>query len=158
MNTRQDLTETEAIAELRDQLRRAVHRQMAADVPVGAFCWGSDSSAIVAQARELDLDIQCFTINAKFGSGEGFADDLPYAQKVAKHLDVPLQIVDVSADDLRDELPNMITMLEEPLADPAALSVTFISRLARQMGTKVLLSGVGGDDLCRDTGGTLRSM
>ena len=58
----------------------------------------------------------------------------------------------------RDELPNMITMLEEPLADPAALSVTFISRLLRQMGTKVLLSGVGGDDLCRDTVGTWRSM
>ena len=145
---RQDFTETEAIAELRDHLRRAVHRQMVADVPVGAFLSGGlDSSAIVAQARELNSDIQCFTINARFGSSEGFADDLPYAQKVAKHLNVPLHIVDVSADDFRDELPNMIAMLEEPLADPAALSVTFISRLARQMGTKVLLSGVGGDDL-----------
>src|SRR5690606_23424559 len=36
---------------------------------------------------------------------------------------------------------------EEPLADPAPLNVLYISRLAREQGIKVLLSGAGGDDL-----------
>ena len=41
----------------------------------------------------------------------------------------------------------MIWKLDEPLADPAALNVFFISKLAREKGIKVLLSGAGGDDI-----------
>ena len=41
----------------------------------------------------------------------------------------------------------MIYSLDEPLADPAALNVFYISKLARERGIKVLLSGAGGDDL-----------
>ena len=41
----------------------------------------------------------------------------------------------------------MVYQLDEPLADPAALNVFYISQLARQQGIKVLLSGVGADDL-----------
>jgi asparagine synthase (glutamine-hydrolysing) len=45
------------------------------------------------------------------------------------------------------DLESMVSMLDEPLADPAPLNVLYISRLARQQGIKVLLSGAGGDDL-----------
>ena len=41
----------------------------------------------------------------------------------------------------------MVMQLDEPLADPAPLNVLYISRLAREQGIKVLLSGAGGDDL-----------
>jgi asparagine synthase (glutamine-hydrolysing) len=41
----------------------------------------------------------------------------------------------------------MVIQLDEPLADPAALNVLYISKLAREQGIKVLLSGAGGDDL-----------
>jgi asparagine synthase (glutamine-hydrolysing) len=41
----------------------------------------------------------------------------------------------------------MIWQLDEPLADPAPLNVLYICELARKGGIKVLLSGVGGDDL-----------
>ena len=41
----------------------------------------------------------------------------------------------------------MIFQLDEPLADPAALNVLYISHLARKQGIKVLLSGAGADDL-----------
>jgi asparagine synthase (glutamine-hydrolysing) len=45
------------------------------------------------------------------------------------------------------ELARMVWQLDEPEADFSALNVLFISRLARQHGIKVLLSGAGGDDL-----------
>jgi asparagine synthase (glutamine-hydrolysing) len=45
------------------------------------------------------------------------------------------------------DLPAMVAQLDEPLADPACLNVLYISRLARQQGITVLLSGAGGDDL-----------
>ena len=46
-----------------------------------------------------------------------------------------------------DELKNMVFHLDEPQADPAPINALFISRLARERGIKVLLSGAGGDDI-----------
>jgi len=48
---------------------------------------------------------------------------------------------------MASDLERMVVMLDEPLADPAALNVFYISQLARKQGIKVLLSGAGGDDL-----------
>jgi asparagine synthase (glutamine-hydrolysing) len=72
--------------------------------------------------------------------------DLPYARAVAAHLDVDLHVVQASPA-MADELINMVWHLDEPQADLAALNALFISRLARENGIKVLLSGSGGDDI-----------
>ena len=142
------LTETEAILGTEQHLRQAVHRQMVADVPVGAFLSGGlDSSSVVAFAREMNPDIRCFTIEATGADEEGIADDLPYARRVAAHLQVPLEVVRIDAARMAEDLAVMVAQLDEPLADPAPLNVLYISRLARDQGIKVLLSGAGGDDL-----------
>lgn len=143
-----DLTAAEAVASVRNGLRAAVHRQLVADVPVGAFLSGGlDSSAVVAFARERSPDIRCFTITSPGGGDAGDAADLPYAQRVAKHLGVRLDVVEVSAERMAAGVERMVWQLDEPLADPASLNVFFISELARAEGIKVLLSGAGGDDL-----------
>lgn len=138
----------EAIAVTTEGLRTAVHRQLVADVPVGAFLSGGlDSSAIVAFARERVSDLCCFTIESPGGRDAGEADDLPYAKRVAQHLGVRLDVVNVDAGRMAGDLEAMVRQLDEPLADPAPLNVLYISRLARENGMKVLLSGAGGDDL-----------
>lgn len=136
---------------LRSVLRAAVGRQMVADVPVGAFLSGGlDSSAVVAYAREFtgSKSLQCFTISQSDGSteAEGFAEDLPFAVKVARHLGVDLHTVQVGPE-MADRLESMVYHLDEPTADPAALNTLLIAELARSQGIKVLLSGSGGDDL-----------
>jgi asparagine synthase (glutamine-hydrolysing) len=142
------LDDTEAIHQVEAGLRTAVHRQMVADVPVGAFLSGGlDSSAVVAMARETAPDIQCFTINTGGVQDSGVTDDLPYARKVAKHLGVNLHEIKVDSSRMASDLEQMVFQLDEPLADPAPLNVLYISQLARQHGVKVLLSGAGGDDL-----------
>jgi asparagine synthase (glutamine-hydrolysing) len=142
------MSEAESIAAVGNALRKAVQRQLVADVPVGAFLSGGlDSSAIVAFAREQAPDIRCFTIEAKGGGDAGDTDDLPYARRVAKHLGVSLDVVQIDADRMVGDLEHMVWQLDEPLADPAPLNVLYISQLARQHGIKVLLSGSGGDDL-----------
>ena len=129
-------------------LRQAVHRQMVADVPVGAFLSGGlDSSSVVAFAREQNPNISCFTIESSGGAETGHTDDLPYARRVAEHLKVPLEVVQIDAGRLAKDLEGMVAQLDEPLSDPAPLNVLYISRLAREQGMKVLLSGTGGDDL-----------
>ena len=75
------------------------------------------------------------------------ADDLGYAKQVAQHLKVPLEIVKIDSSQMASDLEQMVFQLDEPLADPAPLNVLYISRLAREQGMKVLLSGAGGDDV-----------
>lgn len=143
-----DLGERTAIEGIANALRVAVHRQLVADVPVGAFLSGGlDSSAVVAMARERAPGIRCFTIEARGGSDPGEVEDLPYARRVARHLQVPLEVVQIDSARMATDIENMVYLLDEPLADPASLNVLYISKLARERGIKVLLSGAGGDDL-----------
>ena len=142
------LNKDDSVKGTENHLRQAVHRQMVADVPVGAFLSGGlDSSAVVAFAREVNTDIRCFTIETTGSRESGMIDDLPYAKRVSDHLGVQLDIVNIDADQMAEDLQKMVTQLDEPLADPASLNVLYISQLARSNGIKVLLSGAGGDDL-----------
>lgn len=142
------LNQKSALDQTVAHLRNAVHRQMIADVPLGAFLSGGlDSSSVVAFAREINPDIRCFTIECVNGQEEGMTDDLPYARRVAAHLKVPLDVVKIDSAQMARDLPKMVEQLDEPLADPAPLNVLYISQLAQQQGIKVLLSGSGGDDL-----------
>src|SRR5207253_9311696 len=52
----------------------------------------------------------------------------------------------LTADQLRDFLPKYIWHMEEPVCEPPAASLYYVSRLARASSVKVLLSGEGGDE------------
>lgn len=141
----------EHAAVVAEGLRTAVHRQMVADVPVGAFLSGGlDSSAVVAFAREKagPAGMDCFTIAPQSADlvAEGMADDLPYARRVASYLGVRLHMIPIEHGIIR-HLGRVLYYLDEPQADPAAINVMLISELAREHGIKVLLGGTGGDDL-----------
>jgi asparagine synthase (glutamine-hydrolysing) len=138
-------------------VQTAVERQMVSDVPLGAFLSGGlDSSAVAAFAQQHRQKegagqsgrLQCFSIEVQQGStaSEGFAEDLPYARRVAAHLGVDLHVVQAGKQ-MMDRLPEMIYLQDEPTPDPAALNTLLISELARSQGIKVLLSGAGGDDI-----------
>lgn len=143
-------TEEELIDTLDSLLVQAVQRQLLSDVPVGFFLSGGlDSSLLVAIARKLQpsLDLQCFTIDTTaFSKSEGFSNDLEYAQLVANHLDVKLEVVPSEVEIAKD-FDLMIWHLDEPQADPAPLNVLNISKRAAEMGFKVLIGGAGGDDV-----------
>ena len=136
------------ISGVREHLSNAVSRQMISDVEVGGFLSGGlDSSAICYFAKNLQKDLQCFTISSNMDQEPGSVSDLPYAKQMADYLGVKLHIFETTSDSLTKGLEDMVYQLDEPLADPAALNVYLISQFARKMGIKVLLSGAGGDDL-----------
>lgn len=139
----------EQVAQTQNKLRSAVHRQMISDVPLGAFLSGGlDSTAVVALAKEKNPDIQCFTIDSSLDNQNSKDnDDLNYAKIASEKLDVSLNIVEVSPRQMANDFERMIWHLDEPIADFSALNVLYISELARKNGMKVLLSGVGGDDI-----------
>lgn len=145
------ISERDAIKQCRDLVSQSVQRQLLSDVPLGAFLSGGlDSSAIVAFAKKnkIDQEFQAFTIDLQNlgAKSEGTIDDLPYARKAADFLGVDLKVIKVGSE-ITCDLEKMIYYLDEPQADPAALNVLHISKLAQENGIKVMLSGAGGDDI-----------
>lgn len=138
-------------AELTARIDAVVKDQMAADVDVGALLSGGvDSSAIVAaMCRATDparVTTFCAAVPKDRSGADNFGDDRDFARIVARRLGVKLIEVPTEAD-LIGALPDMIWQLDEPTADFAALQTYMLAKEARRNGIKVLLSGVGGDDL-----------
>ena len=137
--------------DLRDLIDSVVAEQMVADVDVGALLSGGvDSSAIVASmCRAADpgkITTFCAAVEKSDSVSDNFGDDRRHAVEVARSLGVKLIEVPTETD-LIDQLPAMMWQLDEPTADFSALQTLALARAARDTGIKVLLSGVGGDDL-----------
>jgi asparagine synthase (glutamine-hydrolysing) len=136
------------VSAVRIAVRRAVERQLVSDVPVGAFLSGGlDSSAVVAMMRRAGAARPvCYTIAFEDRGLDGMVEDLPFARRVARHLDVELREIVVDPT-LATRLEEMLWYLDEPQADPAPLNALLIAEAARRDGIPVLLSGAGGDDI-----------
>ena len=138
-------------ADLVQLLDSVVADQMVADVDVGALLSGGvDSSAIVASMGRTTepsrIKTFCAAVTSPLSGADNFGADVVHAREVARHLGVELIEVPTDAE-LIDELPEMLWSLDEPCADFAALQTWLLAGKARDTGIKVLLSGVGGDDL-----------
>ncbi len=147
----ESLAEGEWVDAVHETFMRTTRRQMVSDVPLGAFLSGGlDSSSIVACMRQSFPSREITTYTVRFDPGdmarEQGVDDYPYAQRVARALDVRLKSV-LLRPDVVELLPKMVYHLDEPDADPAVFPSYLISKLARQDGTTVLLSGTGGDEV-----------
>ncbi len=146
--SKQNLDKKKTIDLVYEKLNKAVSRQMISDVPIGAMLSGGlDSSAIVACAAKVQPKISCLTIEATNTKNTGLLEDLKYAQLVAKHLNVPLSVVQISPKCFSDNLIRVISIMDEPVADPALINILMMSEVARKQGIKVLLSGIGGDEV-----------
>lgn len=138
------------VSELRRLIDDVVRDQCVSDAPIGAFLSGGvDSSAVVAAmiaGGHAPAKTYCIGFEGDGLEGEGFGDDLVYAQEVAAQLGAQLSTIVIPEPD-GHEFEAMVRMLDEPEADPAPLFVAAIARAARADGVKVLLGGVGGDDV-----------
>jgi asparagine synthase (glutamine-hydrolysing) len=136
-------------ADLRETIESSVTAHLVADVPVASFLSGGlDSSIVTALAYRRDPSIEAYTIafRAEDQRLEAMPDDARYARKMAEHLGIRLHEIEISPD-VVDLLPRMVDILDEPIGDPAALNTLLMCDAARSAGVKVLLSGMGADEL-----------
>jgi asparagine synthase (glutamine-hydrolysing) len=133
---------------VRDEVLAAAKRQTISDVPVGAFLSGGiDSSAIVAATAGGQPPMACYSV----GMGDAgvrsdmVVDDLHYARRVASTFGVEYH-ERILEPDLADLLPLVVWHMDEPVADPAAIA-TYLICAAASEGRKVMLSGMGGDEI-----------
>ncbi|MFF7475795.1 asparagine synthase (glutamine-hydrolyzing) [Streptomyces sp. NPDC008092] len=130
-------------------VEESTRRHLLSDVPVATFLSGGlDSSYLTALAARHQPGISAYTIgfraeDAKF---EAMPDDLRYARQVAGQFGVDLHEIEI-APNVLDLLPRMTYHLDEPIGDPAAINTYLICMAAREAGVKVMLSGMGADEL-----------
>jgi asparagine synthase (glutamine-hydrolysing) len=144
---RQD--EKATIEALTQCLEASVRRHMIADVPVSSFLSGGlDSSLISVMAAKTGVNLSTYTIGTteEDKKVEKMPADEKYARLVARQFHFDHHEIVVKADIIND-LPRMVYMLDEPIGDPAALNTYLICKSARERGVKVLLSGMGADEL-----------
>ena len=139
-------SEADLQARLLDELRRAVGYRMISDVPVGAFLSGGvDSSAIVAlMAERTGHPVSTYSIGFE---GAPDYDERAPARRVAERFGTAHHERVVTPDDIRDFLPHVVDVYDEPLADATSIPIYFIAQMARADGTTVVLTGDGADEL-----------
>lgn len=135
-------------ADIAAAVRESVARQMRADVKVGLLLSGGlDSTWLAVELLREGFTGPAFTARPRTAATgtEPFEDDAPYAARVAHRLGLPLAWVDLDVDVLR-RIPELVTTMELPFGDPAAVALIQLSRAARGEAT-VLLSGLGVEEL-----------
>jgi asparagine synthase (glutamine-hydrolysing) len=130
--------------ELETLLQTAVNDRMVADVPLGAFLSGGvDSSLIVGLMQaHSSQPVRTFTIG--FDTPE--FDEASAAALVARHLGTDHTELRLRPAQVRDMLPDLPDVWDEPFADESQIPTLLVSKLARQNVT-VALSGDGGDEV-----------
>ena len=134
----------EAVASLETTLRRAVGRQMVADVPLGAFLSGGIDSSLIVSLMQVQSHrpVKTFTVGFENPS----YDESPYAAAVARHLGTDHTALVVTESEARAVIPRLPEIYDEPFADSSQIPTYLVCRAARADVT-VALSGDGGDEL-----------
>ena len=135
--------------DLKQVIEDSVKAHLVADVPVSSFLSGGlDSSIVTVLAKEANPQIDAYTITfrAQDNRLEAMPDDAVYARSIAQRHGIELHEIELQPD-VVNLLPRMVEILDEPIGDPAAINTLLMSEAARSAGVKVLLSGMGADEL-----------
>ena len=130
-------------------IQESVAAHLVSDVPVSSFLSGGlDSSIVTVLAHQAAAEIDAYTITFRPEDQrlEAMPDDAVYARKVAARFGIDLHEIEISPD-IVNLLPRMVDVLDEPIGDPAAINTLLMCEAARERGVKVILSGMGADEL-----------
>ena len=140
--------EAEIAARVLDELRTSVQLRKVSDVPVGVFLSGGiDSSTNAALFSEGESSpVKTFSIgyDEEYPS---YPNELPWARIAAEAVGAEHHERILSLDDLLAFLPEMVRLQDEPIADPVAVPLYYVSELARREGVIVAQVGEGADEL-----------
>jgi len=132
--------------QMRDALLDSVRHHLVADVPVGAFLSaGIDSGALVGLMRDAcQQEIQTVTLAFREFGGTG-EDEAPLAERVARLYGTRHTTRVVSEVEFKADLPHIIAAMDQTSID--GFNTWFVAKAAHELGLKVAVSGLGGDEL-----------
>jgi asparagine synthase (glutamine-hydrolysing) len=132
--------------QIRDAFRDSVHHHLVSDVPVGIFLSaGVDSALIAAMAKEVGArNLESLTLTYEEYQGRA-SDEAPLAAKLAAAYGLRHHVRTLSRNELNSDLERIFHCMDQPTID--GINTYFVSKAARELGWKVALSGIGGDEL-----------
>lgn len=137
--------EEEARQTLLDLLLDATRIRLRSDVPVGAYLSGGlDSTVIVALVKKLGgKNLKTFSV--AFEDKE--FDESGFQNEASKYLSTDHQCVLCSSQDIGRVFPDVIWHTEKPILRTAPAPLYLLSKLVREQGYKVVLTGEGSDEV-----------
>lgn len=131
--------------ELNALLTDATRIRLRSDVPVGAYLSGGLDSSIVTAVVKQVVDQRLRTFSVAFESDE--FDESAFQQQMVRALDTRHSSVLCTAADIGRMFPDVVRHTERPVLRTAPAPLFALSRLVRQNGFKVVLTGEGADEV-----------
>ncbi len=140
----EELSESDTNARLLELLAESVELHMISDVPVGFLLSGGvDSTAMLSLASERTKQpLSSYTVGFE---GHGVIDERPFARLAARTFGSEHHEITISPAEFIDLMPKYVWHMEEPVCEPPAIALFYVSKLASRY-VKVLISGEGGDE------------
>lgn len=140
------MSQTEIESSIQESLENAVKMTLRSDVPVGiALSGGIDSGAIAVMAQKnYPAPMHAFCVGYP---GRPKYDERQQARTLAESLGMIVHEVELPVESFVDFFPDLVKIMDEPIADPAAFGHYSVPRAAADQNIKVLLSGIGGDEI-----------
>jgi len=136
---------SDPVAATRAALLESIERHLVSDVPVGIFLSGGvDSTAVLALAREVlgpDADLRTFSI----GFDDPEFDESLVARRTAEHFAARHTEWRMTAEEGKAEIAGYLAAMDQPSID--GFNTWCVSKMAHREGMKVVLSGLGSDEL-----------
>ena len=127
-------------------VKDSVASHMVADVPVGVFLSAGIDSNVIAQLMRQSTEQPIVAITLGFDEYANTADDeAVMAAEMAERYAFEHHVYRLSREEFIQELPLFFATMEQPTID--GLNVWFVAKAAQKIGLKVVLSGLGGDEL-----------
>ncbi|EFA71942.1 Asparagine synthase [Raphidiopsis brookii D9] len=121
----------------------SINHHFISDVPVGIFLSGGiDSTSVLTLATQTQTS-QISTYSITFAESPYNEGEL--AQKIAHHFGADHTEYQVTASFAKNILPKFLRAIDQPSID--GFNTFCVSQLAREQGMKVVLSGLGGDEI-----------
>lgn len=125
-----------------DTFRGSTEAHGIADVEVGCFLSSGVDSSYVVKEMAKNNSVRTFSV----GYEEEQYSELRYAEEFAKTAGVENISKKISADEFFDAAPIVQYYMDEPLPNPSAIALYYLTKLASEE-VKVVLSGEGADEL-----------
>ena len=138
-------SEQQAVELVRSILDDTMRLQLRADVPVGSSLSGGLDSSVVCSLASQQLGAPLPAFHGRFDAGRSF-DEWPYADALARSIGTELRVVTPTPNDFVAAMPEIIRLLDEPVAGPGSFPQFMVSRTASSE-VKVMLGGQGGDEI-----------
>lgn len=124
----------------------SVNKHLVADVPVGIFLSGGvDAGALLGLMRDQrGRSIDAITIAFDEFRGR-HEDEVPGAREIARYYGVNHHVRTITKGEFEGDLPKILAAMDQPSVD--GINTWFASKAAAELGLKVVISGVGGDEL-----------